>query len=218
MYDTAVLLWVSFSSIFGNNFHIKNVRNIKMPFSNDKKKEFENSISPLLNSLYSTALRMTKNKQDAEDLVQETFLKAFRSFQQFERGTNFKAWIFKILVNTYISSYRKKVKEPYKLSYDRLEEFYLYQQMERVGLIEDKDKFLNKFLDDDVKGALDSLPEQFRVVILLSDLEGFSYKEISSIVGVPVGTVMSRLFRGRKILEKILWDYAKKRGYVKAER
>ncbi|MFC2088891.1 sigma-70 family RNA polymerase sigma factor [Calditrichota bacterium] len=178
--------------------------------------EFEALIAPHLNSLYSTALRMTHNQNDAEDLVQETMYKAFRALGQYQRNTNFRAWVFRILVNTYITAYRKAVRQPTKVSYDDLEEFYLYKKLDdSVSLQETaKEDFLENFFDDDVKGALENLPYQFRLVVLLCDVENFSYNEISEIIDAPLGTVMSRLYRGRKLLQRYLWGYAKKRGYV----
>jgi len=182
----------------------------------ERQLEYESLINPHLTSLYSTALRMTHNENDAEDLVQETMFKAFRAFDQFQRDTNFRAWVFRILVNTYITAYRKAVKQPTKVSYDDLEEFYLYKKLdESISLQETaKEDFLETFFDDDVKEALENLPYQFRLVVLLCDVEGFSYNEISNIIDAPLGTVMSRLYRGRKLLQRYLWGYAKKRGYI----
>jgi RNA polymerase sigma-70 factor (ECF subfamily) len=178
--------------------------------------EFEGLIAPHLNSLYSTALRMTHNQNDAEDLVQDTLYKAFRAFDQYQKNTNFRAWAFRILVNTYITAYRKAIRQPQKVSYDDLEEFYLYKKLdENVHLQEmAKEDFLENFFDDDVKEALESLPYQFRLVVLLCDVEGFTYNEIANIIDAPLGTVMSRLYRGRKLLQRHLWNYAKKKGYV----
>jgi len=182
----------------------------------EKQREFENLIEPHLNSLYSTALRMTHNQNDAEDLVQDTMFKAFRAFDQYQKNTNFRAWAFKILVNTYITAYRKAIRQPQKVSYEDLEEFYLYNKIDETLSLQEtpKDEFLEELFDDDVKGALESLPYQFRLVVLLCDVEGFSYNEIANIIGAPLGTVMSRLYRGRKLLQRYLWSYAKKRGYV----
>lgn len=183
---------------------------------NERQLEFDALISPHLNSLYSTALRMTHNQHDAEDLVQETMYKAFRAFDQYQRNTNFRAWAFRILVNTYITAYRKAIRQPTKVSYDDLEEFYLYKKLdESISLQENsKEDFLENLFEDDVKDALENLPYQFRLVVLLCDVEGFSYNEISNIIDAPLGTVMSRLYRGRKLLQRYLWGYAKKRGYV----
>ena len=182
----------------------------------ERQMEFDALISPHLNSLYSTALRMTHNQNDAEDLVQETMYKAFRAFDQYQRNTNFRAWAFRILVNTYITAYRKAVRQPTKISYDDLEEFYLYKKLdESLSLQENsKEDFLENLFEDDVKEALENLPYQFRLVVLLCDVEGFSYNEIANIIDAPLGTVMSRLYRGRKLLQRYLWGYAKKRGYI----
>jgi len=183
----------------------------------EKQKEFSRLIEPHLHSLYSTALRMTHNQNDAEDLVQDTLYKAFRALEQFQKDTNFRAWIFRILVNTFITAYRKAIKQPQKVSYDDLEEFFLYKRLdETVGLQEtSKEDFLENIFDDDIKEALENLPYQFRLVVLLCDVEGFSYNEIANIIDAPLGTVMSRLYRGRKLLQRYLWNYAKKRGYIK---
>jgi len=182
----------------------------------DKQKEFSKLIDPHLSSLYSTALRMTHNQSDAEDLVQDTLFKAFRALDQFQKNTNFRAWIFRILVNTFITAYRKQIKQPQKVSYDDLEEFFLYKRLDETVSLQEtsKDEFLENLFDDDVKDALESLPYQFRLVVLLCDVEGFSYNEIANIIDAPLGTVMSRLYRGRKLLQRQLWNYAKTRGYI----
>ena len=182
--------------------------------------EFELLIEPHLSSLYSTALRMTHNQNDSEDLVQDTLFKAFRAFDQYQKNTNFRAWAFRILVNTYITAYRKAIRQPQKVSFDDLEEFYLYKKLdESISLQETaKEDFLENFFEDDVKDALENLPYQFRLVVLLCDVEGFSYNEIANIIDAPLGTVMSRLYRGRKLLQRYLWNYAKKRGYLVNEK
>jgi RNA polymerase sigma-70 factor (ECF subfamily) len=184
--------------------------------STKKQQEFESLVSPHLNSLYSTALRMTHNQHDAEDLVQDTLYKAFRALDQYQKNTNFRAWVFRILVNTYITAYRKAVRQPQKVSYDDLEEFYLYKKLDDNVQLQEmaKEDFLENFFEDDVKSALENLPYQFRLVVLLCDVEGFSYNEIAAIIGAPLGTVMSRLFRGRKLLQQQLWNYAQKKGYI----
>ena len=184
--------------------------------SNENQNEFQELVSPHLNSLYSTALRMTRNQNDAEDLVQDTLFKAFRAFDQFQKDTNFRAWTFRILVNTYITAYRKAVKQPQKVSYEDLEEFYLYKKLDDTVSLQEapKEDFLENLFDDEVKNAMENLPYQFRLVVLLCDVEGFSYNEIAEIIDAPLGTVMSRLFRGRRLLQRYLWSYAKKRGYV----
>ena len=179
-------------------------------------KEFEAQALPHAESLYHTALRLTRNPSDAEDLVQEVFFKAFRSLHQFESGTNARAWLFKILMNTHISSYRKQAKDPTMGGYDDVEEFSLYSQVHdrATSLTDTPEGILDKFLDADIRKAIDTLPDAFRDVVMLVDIEGFSYKEASDILEVPVGTIMSRLFRSRKLLQKALWEYAVEYGYV----
>jgi len=159
---------------------------------------------------------MTHNQNDAEDLVQDTLYKAFRAFDQYQKNTNFRAWAFRILVNTYITAYRKAIRQPQKVSYDDLEEFYLYKKLDDNIQLQEmaKEDFLENFFEDDVKEALENLPYQFRLVVLLCDVEGFSYNEIANIIDAPLGTVMSRLYRGRKLLQQHLWSYAQKKGYV----
>ena len=172
-----------------------------------------------LNALYRAALRMTRNPADAEDLVQETYLKAVRSAQQFDERLNGRAWLFKILTNSYRDRYRKQAKSPRQVDIDDVGEFVLYDRLaesypeKKPG--ESIEEFLHKFLDDEVKAAVESLPDRYRLVVLLADIEGFSYKEIAEITGAPIGTVMSRLFRGRRLLQKELWDYARSKGIVK---
>ncbi|RLD16710.1 RNA polymerase subunit sigma-24 [candidate division KSB1 bacterium] len=181
-----------------------------------KQTEFSKRIEPHLTSLYNTALRMTRNQHDAEDLLQDSLYKAYRSLDQFKKDTNFRAWIFRILVNTFITAYRKAVKQPQKISYDDLEEFFFFKRLDETASLQEmpKEEFLENLFDDDVKEALENLPYQFRLVVLLCDVEGFSYNEIAEIIDAPLGTVMSRLYRGRKLLQRYLWDYAKKRGYI----
>jgi RNA polymerase sigma-70 factor (ECF subfamily) len=171
-----------------------------------------------MGSLYTAALRMTRNPADAEDLVQETYLKAYRAFNTFQEGTNLKAWLYKILTNTFINSYRSRKRRPEQSELDDVEDLYLYR---RLGGLEAaaagrsaEEEVLDSFTDAEVKNALESLPEQFRLAVLLADVEGFSYKEIADIVGVPIGTVMSRLHRGRKALQKALFEFGMERGLV----
>jgi RNA polymerase sigma-70 factor (ECF subfamily) len=182
----------------------------------DLESRFERDALPLLNGMYSAAYRLTRNASDAEDLVQETFLRAYRGFSQFQAGTNLKAWLYRILMNTFINSYRKKQREPQTISDDEVEDWYLYSKMTQEGLEPSAETSVIESLpDEDVQEALASLPEQFRVAVLLADVEGFSYKEIAEITDVPIGTVMSRLHRGRKALEKRLWDVVRERGLVR---
>jgi RNA polymerase sigma-70 factor (ECF subfamily) len=171
-----------------------------------------------MSSLYSAALRMTRNPAEAEDLVQETYLKAYRSFGTFQEGTNLKAWLYKILTNTFINTYRAKKRRPEQTELDEVEDLYLYR---RLGGLEAaaagrsaEEEVLDSFTDDEVKSALESLPEQFRLAVLLADVEGFAYKEIADILDIPIGTVMSRLHRGRKALQKALYDFGRERGLV----
>jgi RNA polymerase sigma-70 factor (ECF subfamily) len=180
--------------------------------------KFADLAMPFMSALYSAALRMTRNPADAEDLVQETYLRAYRGFGGFKDGTNLKAWLYKILTNTYINSYRAKKRRPEQVDLDDTEDFYLYR---RLGGLEAADaartpetEVLDSIPDEVVKEALESLPEQFRMAVLLADVEGFSYKEIAEIMDVPIGTVMSRLHRGRKQLQQRLWDFGRERGLV----
>jgi RNA polymerase sigma-70 factor (ECF subfamily) len=165
--------------------------------------------------LYSAALRMTRNAADAEDLVQETYLKAYRSYGSFTEGTNLRAWLYRILTNTYINSYRAAQRRPETTDVEDVEDLYLYRRL--AGLGDERsaeDEALERFTDDDVKGALEALPEAFRIAVLLADVEGFSYKEISEITEAPIGTVMSRIHRGRRALQKALHNVAEARGLV----
>jgi RNA polymerase sigma-70 factor (ECF subfamily) len=170
-------------------------------------------------SLYSAAMRMTRNPQDAEDLVQETFLKAYRAYGGFQEGTNLKAWLYRILTNTFINSYRARRRRPEETELEDVEDLYLYRRLggaEGASSRSAEEEALARFTDDEVKAALESLPEGFRLAVLLADVEGFSYKEIAEITEVPIGTVMSRLHRGRRALEKALAQYGLERGLVEA--
>ncbi|MFA6455565.1 MAG: sigma-70 family RNA polymerase sigma factor [Bacteroidota bacterium] len=184
---------------------------------NPVHKEFEQQTLPHMEVLYNYALRMTGNKEDANDLLQETFLKAYRFWNKFEQGTNLRAWLFRIMKNTYINVYRKEVKEPDKVDYDEIEGFYNLVR-DRNGDDNDlQEKMFGQLLDDDVSAALESLPEEFRTVVILCDIEGLAYEEIAEFLQIPVGTVRSRLHRGRKLLYVKLYDYAKQRGFIDKE-
>lgn len=176
----------------------------------EKKREFEELAIQYMDSFYSAALRMTGDEIEAQDLVQDAYLRAFRFFDKFEKGTNFKAWFFKIIKNIYINKYRKESKAPQMLDVADAESSGLLSTVETP-----EDQIFDKLLDDDIIKALDDLPEDFRLTLLMSDLQGFSYKEIADILDCPIGTVMSRLHRGRKLLRKNLYEYAKSRGFVK---
>ncbi|MHB8262995.1 MAG: sigma-70 family RNA polymerase sigma factor [Acidimicrobiales bacterium] len=174
-----------------------------------------------MDSLYSAALRMTRNPSDAEDLVQETYLKAYKGFGGFQDGTNVRAWLYKILTNTYINNYRSAKRRPETTGMDNIEDLYLFKKVTE-GTVANKGKsaeeeVLESFTDVEVKEAIESLPEVFRIALLLSDVEGFSYKEIAEITGVPAGTVMSRIYRGRKAIQKSLHNYAIARGLLDGE-
>jgi RNA polymerase sigma-70 factor (ECF subfamily) len=178
---------------------------------------FEAAAMPFVDALYNTAYRMTRNSEDAEDLVQETYLKAYRYYDKFEEGTNFKAWLFKIMKNTFINNYRKKQQAPALSHFADIEESFENQVSEDVArqTKNPEEEFLETVLDEDVQAALDKLPPDYRMVVLLADLEGFSYKEIADILEVPVGTVMSRLYRGRRLLESAMLEFAHEHGYLR---
>jgi RNA polymerase sigma-70 factor (ECF subfamily) len=179
------------------------------------KARFERDALPLLPSLYPAALRLTRNPTDAEDLVQEVYLRAYRGFGGFEEGTNLRAWMYRILTNTFINTYRKKQREPITVQDDEIEEWYLYNRLGESGVeVSAESEVLAKIPDEDVQRALEALPEGFRMAVLLADVEGFSYKEIAGILDVPIGTVMSRLHRGRRALQKALWETVRERGLV----
>jgi RNA polymerase sigma-70 factor (ECF subfamily) len=177
---------------------------------------FERDVLPLLPNLYAAALRMTRNPADAEDLVQDTYLRAFRGFSGFKEGTNLKAWLYRILTNSFINTYRKKQRQPQTVEGpDDIDEWYLFDKLGGRNVeVSAETEVLDKIPDEAVKAALESLPENFRLPVLLADVEGFSYKEIAEIMDTPIGTVMSRLHRGRKALQKALWDTAKERGLI----
>jgi RNA polymerase sigma-70 factor (ECF subfamily) len=182
--------------------------------------DFAEQATPYLDQLYAAAMRMTRNPADAEDLVQETFIRAYRGFGGFQDGTNLRAWLYRILTNTFINTYRAAQRRPEQSELDDVEELYLYR---RIGGLEAaslgrsaEDELMDLFTDTQVKDAIDALPEQFRLAVLLADVDGFSYKEIAEILDVPIGTVMSRLHRGRKSLQKSLHSFALERGVIRA--
>lgn len=188
-----------------------------MPTNNHllkKQADFEREAMPHINALYNFALRMTGNADDAHDLVQETYLKAFRFFDKFEQGTNCKAWLFRIMKNSYINMYRKEAKEPDKVDFDEVKEFYNSVRSSASDSNDLQEKIFGNLLDDEVTNALQSLPEDFRTVVILCDIEGFTYEEIADFIEAPIGTVRSRLHRGRKMLQKKLFEYARAKGYV----
>jgi len=177
---------------------------------------FAEQAMPFAPQLYSAALRMARNQADAEDLVQETFLRGFRGFANFTEGTNLRAWLFRILTNAYINVYRAKQRRPVERDLADIEDLYLYR---RLGSLETslanrsaEDQLFEMLTDDEVKRALEDLPEIFRLPVLLADVEGFAYREIAEMLDIPIGTVMSRLHRGRKAMQKSLFEYAEARG------
>lgn len=178
-----------------------------------KQEEFEEEVVPHLDALYNFALRLTSDPNDAEDLVQDTIVKAYRFFSSYERGTNAKAWLFRILKNSYINNYRKKSKQPNQVDYDEVATFYETIRAERTDTSDLEDKMFRDLIDDDISNALEELPEDFRTVVLLCDVEGFTYEEIANMLDVPIGTIRSRLHRGRNLLKSQLMEYARRRGY-----
>jgi RNA polymerase sigma-70 factor, ECF subfamily len=183
-----------------------------------RRQRFERDALPYLDQLYAAAMRMTRNPADAEDLVQETFVKAYGNFHQFAEGTNLKAWLYRILTNTFINTYRKRQRQPQQANTDTVEDWQLAaaESHTSTGLRSAEMEALDHLPDSDVKEALQKLPEDFRLAVYLADVEGFSYKEIAEIMETPIGTVMSRLHRGRRGLERLLADYARERGLVRA--
>jgi RNA polymerase sigma-70 factor (ECF subfamily) len=176
--------------------------------------EFEKETLPHMSALYNYALKITGDADDADDLVQETYLKAFRFFNKYEKGTNSKAWLFRILKNSFINEYRRVKKQPDKVDYEDVQNFYENIKSDEVDSTHYEYDAFSNLLDDDISQALNELPEDFRTVIILSDIEGFTYDEIADFTDIPVGTVRSRLHRARKMLYSLLYDYAKNRGFV----
>jgi RNA polymerase sigma-70 factor (ECF subfamily) len=182
------------------------------------QKDFSDLAMVHMSALYTAALRLTRNPSDAEDLVQETYLKAYRAFGSFEAGTNLRAWLYKILTNTFINSYRSAKRRPEIADVEDVEDLYMYRRLsgdQPTGLGRSaEDEVVDRFTDTEVKEAIEALPEAFRIAVLLADVEGFSYKEIADITEVPIGTVMSRIHRGRKALQKALFEFGAARGLV----
>ncbi|MCC5925815.1 MAG: sigma-70 family RNA polymerase sigma factor [Bacteroidetes bacterium] len=178
-----------------------------------KQQDFRAEMIPHLDALYNFALRLTTDPTDAEDLVQDTVVKAFRFFNSYEKGTNAKAWLFRILKNSYINNYRKKSKQPHQVDYDEVSTYYETVRSEQSDTTDMEDIMYREMLDDQVTKALEKLPEDFRTVVLLCDVEGFTYEEIANMLDVPIGTIRSRLHRGRNLLRTALIDYADQKGY-----
>ena len=179
-----------------------------------KQAQFEREALPHMDLLYNYALRMTGNPADADDLVQETYLKAFRFWDKYEKGTNIRAWLFRIMKNSYINVYRKESREPDTVDYDEIKNFYNTIKDDSTDKNDLEEQLFGNLLTDETVKALETLPADFRTVVILCDIEGLTYEEIADFVEIPIGTVRSRLHRGRKILRGKLFEYARKRGYV----
>jgi RNA polymerase sigma-70 factor (ECF subfamily) len=179
----------------------------------EKQNDFQEEIIPHLDAMYNFALRLTSEPNDAEDLVQDTIVKAYRFFSSYEKGTNAKAWLFRILKNSYINNYRKQSKQPSQVDYDEVATFYETIRAGRTDTSDLENRMFRQLIDDDISNALEKLPEDFRTVVLLCDVESFTYEEISNMLDVPIGTIRSRLHRGRNLLKAELQEYAEERGY-----
>lgn len=191
----------------------ESIDNLSEEELNRRRTDFETEAMPHMNLLLNYAYKMTFNKLDADDLLQETYLRAFRFFHKFEKGTNCKAWLFRIMKNLFINKYRKNQKEPGKVDYGEIENFFDNIRSEKIDSTDLQEKVFSNLLDDELTNALNSLQDDFKTVVILCDLEGLSYEEIADFVQCPIGTVRSRLHRGRKMLQQKLYDYAKQRGY-----
>ena len=191
-------------------------KNVKL-IAKQKYSDFDSEVIPHLNSLKSYALKMTNDFDDCEDLLQDTLLKAFRFFDNFEKGSNAKAWLFKIMQNSFINNYRKKNKQPFEVDYDDVQNFYEGIKSEEIITQHYQQDAFSNVLDDEIIKALAILPDDFRTIVFLCDIEGYSYKEISDFVDCPVGTVRSRLHRTRKILYALLYEYAQENGFIRSK-
>ena len=189
------------------------------PDATDVRDLFEEQALPFIDQLYAAAMRMTRNPSDAQDLVQETFVKAFAAFGQFQQGTNLKAWLYRILTNTFINTYRKKQREPYQGTIDELEDWQLggAESTTAMASRSAEAEAIDHLPDSAVKDALQAIPEDFRLAVYFADVEGFSYQEIADIMKTPIGTVMSRLHRGRRLLREMLAGYAEERGLIASQ-